>query len=66
MDLTDALFRWAAQNGCRRVIARVTRGNAGALALYREYGFEPAAETPIDSADDSIVLTRKVGPPGTP
>jgi GNAT superfamily N-acetyltransferase len=37
--LVEAVSRWARDLGVRRIVLRVTEGNAAALALYRETGF---------------------------
>ena len=60
IDLMDAVFQWAAQNGFRTVVATVAKSNARALRFYRKYGFAPANRAPLDAPDDAIVLMKRV------
>ena len=43
-DLMDEIFRWARENGFRRIIAGVTKGNDRAVKFYMNYGFSMTAE----------------------
>ena len=55
-DLTDFVFKWAAENNFRRIIAGVTNGNGRALTFYIKYGFSVMNESlPNDSEGVSLV-----------
>jgi ribosomal protein S18 acetylase RimI-like enzyme len=60
VDLMDAVFQWAAENGFRTVVAAVAKSNVRALQFYRKNGFEPADKAPLDAPDDAIVLMKRV------
>ena len=60
VDLMDAVFQWAAENGFRTVVAAVAKSNVRALQFYRKNGFEPAEKAPLDALDDAIVLMKRV------
>ena len=60
IDLMDAVFQWAAENGFRTVVAAVTKNNPRALRFYREYGFTPANRASLDAPDDAVVLMKQV------
>jgi ribosomal protein S18 acetylase RimI-like enzyme len=61
LDLVDAVFRWAEENGFRMVVATVAKGNARALRFYRKVGFLPANTASLGSAEDPVVLWIGVG-----
>jgi RimJ/RimL family protein N-acetyltransferase len=55
----NTLFRWAAENRFRTVIAGVVKGNARALKFYVRLGFVPADDRfPPDPGD--VVLVRQI------
>lgn len=56
VDLMDALFAWAGENGYRRVVATIAAGNDRALAFYRKYGFGVSDETPRCGWDDPVLV----------
>jgi RimJ/RimL family protein N-acetyltransferase len=56
LDLMDAVFQWAGENGFRRIIATITKGNTRALRFYRKYGFDLADGASLDGPDDLIVM----------
>ncbi|NHN43228.1 GNAT family N-acetyltransferase [Halorubellus sp. JP-L1] len=60
-ELTKHVLAHAASSGCDGVALDVARDNATAIHVYRELGFEPTDETPMEyemevSTDASIVL----------
>lgn len=44
-ELMDTIFKWAGENNFRKVIAGVTKVNAGALKFYAKYGFSILEES---------------------
>ena len=56
IDIMDAVFRWAGENGFRTVLAIVAKGNERALRFYRKYGFNFADGTSIDGPDDLVLM----------
>jgi RimJ/RimL family protein N-acetyltransferase len=59
-DLMDAVFQWAGENGFRTVVATIAKGNARALRFYRQYGFKPANNAPLDGPHDPVVIMKEV------
>jgi ribosomal protein S18 acetylase RimI-like enzyme len=60
VDLMDAVFQWAGENGFRTVVACVRQENARALRFYQEYGFAPANSASGGGPDDLVVLAKGV------
>jgi ribosomal protein S18 acetylase RimI-like enzyme len=60
VDLMDAVFQWAGENGFRTVIVTVAKGNTRALRFYRKYGFKPSNIASLDGSDDPVVLMKEV------
>jgi GNAT superfamily N-acetyltransferase len=59
----NALFRWCGENGIRKILTSVTRGNKRALKFYEKMGFElPAASS--CGEPESLVLVKTLGGPG--
>ncbi len=54
--LMDAVFQWAEVNGFRHVLAKITQGNARALAFYRRYGFDFASAASTQNEEDCILV----------
>ena len=57
-DLMDAILKWAEENRIRKVIAGVTKVNAGALKFYLKYGFSRMDES-AQSDTDSVYLVKE-------
>ena len=55
LNIMDAVFQWAGENGFRTVIATVKKGNGRAFKFYRKYGFNLAAGASFDGPDDTIL-----------
>jgi ribosomal protein S18 acetylase RimI-like enzyme len=60
IDLMNAVFQWAGENGFQTVVATVAKGNVQALKFYRKYGFKPENRAPLDGPDDPVVLVKEV------
>jgi GNAT superfamily N-acetyltransferase len=58
-DLMDEIFKWAKENGFRKVIAGVTKGNARALKFYIHYGFSMTDELPTNDGGHYLVKEVK-------
>jgi RimJ/RimL family protein N-acetyltransferase len=56
LDLMDAVFQWAGENGFRKIIATITKGNTRALRFYEKYGFNLADSASLDGPDDPILI----------
>jgi len=56
LDLMDAVFQWAGENGFRKIVATITKGNTRALRFYRKYGFNLADGASLDGPDDPILM----------
>lgn len=59
MDLLDAVFQWAGENGFRTVIASVREGNVRAMRFYTKHGFISADRAPLDSLPP-VVISKQV------
>jgi GNAT superfamily N-acetyltransferase len=55
-DLMNAVFRWAAENGFRKIVATITKSNTRALKFYLKYGFVSPDGTTFDGLDDAILI----------
>jgi RimJ/RimL family protein N-acetyltransferase len=60
IEIMDAVFQWARENGFRTVVVTITKGNARALRFYRKYGFKSANGTSLDGPDDPVVLMKEI------
>ena len=58
--MMDAVFRWARENGFRRVLATITQGNARALRFYQKCGFRLARETLLDGPENLLIKEIEV------
>lgn len=58
-DLMNSIFQWAQENNFHRIIAGVTKANAGALKFYIKYGFS-RMDAPPQSDSNAIYLLREV------
>lgn len=58
-DLMNAMFKWAEENGFRRIIAGVTNVNTRALKFYTKYGFFKIDE-PTQHDPNSVYLEKVV------
>jgi RimJ/RimL family protein N-acetyltransferase len=56
VDIMDAVFQWARENGFRKIICTITKGNTRALRFYRKCGFTLAEEAWLDGPDDPILM----------
>jgi RimJ/RimL family protein N-acetyltransferase len=54
-ELMNSIFRWAAENNFRRIIAGVTKVNARAQKFYVKYGFAIMEET-----SEGVYLVKEV------
>jgi RimJ/RimL family protein N-acetyltransferase len=54
-NLMDTIFKWAAENNFREVIAGVKKGNIRALKFYTKYGFSVLKET-----SEGVYLVKEV------
>jgi GNAT superfamily N-acetyltransferase len=59
VNVMDAVFQWAGENGFRTVIATVKKGNRRAFRFYRKYDFNLAAGALFDGPDD-LILTKEI------
>ena len=57
-DLMNSIFKWAQENNFHRIIAGVTKVNAGALKFYTKYGFSRIYGS--GQSDGSIYLKKDV------
>ena len=55
-DLMNAVFRWAAKNGFRKIVAKITKDNIRALKFYRKYGFVFPDGTTLDGSDGRVLI----------
>ena len=55
VSIMDAVFRWARDNGFRKVLATITEGNARALRFYQKYGFRLVHETSPDGPENLLI-----------
>jgi RimJ/RimL family protein N-acetyltransferase len=53
--LMEAVFRWARENGFRRVLAGINQGNVRALRFYQRLGFSLVQETKEDGTGSFLV-----------
>jgi GNAT superfamily N-acetyltransferase len=56
IEMMDAIFQWAGENGFRTVLASVKKGNERARRFYRKYGFKLADGASLDGPDDPIFV----------
>ena len=61
-ELLKTVLLWGEENGIRRILATVTRGNYRALRFYSKYGFAPAHSASSD-VPESIILRLVLGAP---
>ena len=57
--LLEHVIAFANRNKCRYVTLEVRRSNAGAIRLYRKYGFRPVGVRPnyyVEDNEDAIVM----------
>lgn len=62
-DLIDEIFKWASENGFRRIIAGVTTENARAIKFYINYGFSIVDELPTHNSG-GVYLVKEVNRTG--
>jgi putative acetyltransferase len=67
--LMAAAFRWAAEVGVEKVVLSVYPHNAGAIALYRSFGFAQEGRLAGHSRksygyEDEILMAAWIGRPG--
>ena len=56
IDIMDAVFRWAGENGFRAVLATIAKGNERALRFYQKYGFNVLDRASLDGPDDPVLI----------
>jgi len=56
LDLMNSVFQWAGENGFRKIMATITKGNTRALRFYRKYGFNLADEVSLDGPGDPFMM----------
>lgn len=56
IDIMDAVFQWAGENGFRAVLATIAKGNERALRFYRKYGFNILDGASLDGPDDPVLM----------
>jgi len=54
-NLMDTVFKWAAENNFREIIAGVTKANTRALKFYSRYGFSVMKES-----SEGVYLVKEV------
>ena len=59
--LLNTALRWSAENGFRRVWARVTPGNARALAFYKKCGFVAVDASARDPLGNEVLVREMTG-----
>lgn len=59
IEIMDAIFRWAGENGFRTVLASVAKDNERALRFYRKYGFSLLVGASLHGRDDPV-LTKEI------
>ena len=59
IEIMDAVFQWAAENGLKTVIALVAKDNARALSFYRKAGFQLANDFSPD-VPNAFVLMKEI------
>ena len=63
--LLQAVIDFARRHGCRYVTLEVRRSNAGAIKLYRSYGFRPIGIRPnyyVEDNEDAVVMLLDLDP----
>jgi [ribosomal protein S18]-alanine N-acetyltransferase len=63
--LLQAVIDFARRHACRYVTLEVRRSNAGAIKLYRSYGFRPIGVRPnyyVEDNEDAIVMLLDLDP----
>jgi ribosomal-protein-alanine N-acetyltransferase len=64
--LLEHVIAFANRNKCRYVTLEVRRSNAGAIRLYRKYGFRPVGVRPnyyVEDNEDAIVMLLELYAP---
>jgi len=64
--LLEHVIAFANRNKCRYVTLEVRRSNAGAIRLYRKYGFRPVGVRPnyyVEDNEDAIVMLLELSAP---
>jgi ribosomal-protein-alanine N-acetyltransferase len=64
--LLEHVIAFANRNKCRYVTLEVRRSNAGAIRLYRKYGFRPVGVRPnyyVEDNEDAIVMLLELAAP---
>ena len=56
LGLMDAIFQWAKENGFRKIVATITKGNTRALRFYQKCGFRPVDCASLDGPDDPTMM----------
>jgi ribosomal-protein-alanine N-acetyltransferase len=62
--LLEHVIAFANRHKCRYVTLEVRRSNAGAIRLYRKYGFRPVGVRPnyyVEDNEDAIVMLLELG-----
>jgi len=55
VDIMDAVFRWAGENGFRAIRATITKGNERASRFYRKYGFNVLDGASLEGPDPVLI-----------
>ena len=64
--LLEHVIAFAVRNKCRYVTLEVRRSNAGAIRLYKKYGFRPVGVRPnyyVEDNEDAIVMLLELTAP---
>jgi hypothetical protein len=57
-DLMNAIFKWAGENNFRKIMIRVTDGNARALRFFGKYGFSIVGEALLRDSDGVLLVNE--------
>jgi len=60
--LLDTVFRWAAENGFRTILATIRKDNSRALGFYRRYGFHFLDHVSLDHTGE-VVMEKEISAP---
>ena len=55
VDIMDAVFRWAGENGFPAIRATIPNGNDRALRFYRKYGFNVLDGASLEGPDPALI-----------
>ena len=60
VSIMDSLFRWARENGFRRIRAGINPGNIRAVRFYQKYGFRFVSDNSPNDAETSYIMEMDV------